>query len=182
MADKSIDLLRPDQLSLIEKRRTFFIRIATIFLIVFYFLVVVALFSFGLVVLRESQVVADKIELEKTRLSELQAVESLQLLLKQRLSSLAEVVEADGLEPKYWLNYLDSLVPEGVAIEDSTWNANGEVELSGIAGNAIVLADFLDALREETDKKKIARSTLVSATRQTEGVYDFSLEILVREE
>ena len=182
MADKSIDLLRPDELSFVEKRRTFFIRTGTIFLIVFYCLAVVALFSFGLVVVRESRVVADKIDLEEERLGNLQEVESLQLLLKQRLSSLVKVIEVEGLEPKDWLNYLDSLVPEGVAIESSAWNADGEVELSGIAGNAVVLADFLDTLRQVADEEKIARSTLVTATRQTEGVYNFSLEILVQEE
>jgi len=182
MANKSIDLLRPDQLSFVEKKRTFYIRIGTIFLIVFYCLMVVALFSFGLVVVRESRIAADKIELEKIRLSDLQEVESRQLLLKQRLSSLVEVVEIDGLEPKYWLNYLDNLVPEGVAIESSGWSAEGEVELSGIAANAVVLANFLDALKQKTDEEKIAKSTLVSATRQVEGVYSFSLEVLVQEE
>lgn len=182
MADKSIDLLQPDELSSVEKKRAFFIKIGTIFLIVFYCLAVVALFSFGLVVVRESRVVADKIELEKARLSDLQEGEALQLLLKQRLSSLVKVVEVDGLEPKYWLNYLDNLVPEGVAIESSDWNADGEVELSGIASNAVILADFLGTLKQATDEEKIARTTLVSATRQTEGVYSFSLEILVQEE
>lgn len=186
MADKSIDLLQPDELSSVEKRRVFYIRIGTIFLIVFYCLVAVAIFAFGLVVLRESQVVADKIELEKTRLSDLYEVESLQLLLKQRLSSLAKVVETDGAKPKYWLNYLDSLAPEGIAIEGTEWKSNGAgelaVELSGIAGNAVVLADFLNTLKQETDKEKIVSSTLVSATRQIEGVYDFNLEILVQKE
>lgn len=180
MVDKSIDLLQPDELSSVEKRRVFYIRIGTIFLIVFYCLVVVAIFAFGLVVLRESQIVADKIELEKTRLGNLHEVESLQLFFKQRLSSLAEVVETDGAKPKYWLNYLDSLTPEGIAIEGTEWKDDGKVELSGIAGNAVVLADFLNTLKQETDKEKIVSSTLVSATRQIEGVYDFSLEILVQ--
>lgn len=180
MVDKTIDLLQPDELSSLEKRRVFFVRIGTIFLIVFYCLVVVAVFSFGLVTLRESQVVADKIALEKAKLSALQEVESLQLLLKQRLSSLVKVVEVDGLEPKYWLNYLDGLVPEGIAIENSAWSADGKVELSGIAGNAVIMADFLERLKQATDEEKIASSTLVMATRKTEGVYSFSLEILVQ--
>lgn len=182
MVDKSIDLLQPDKLLPIEKRRTFLIRVGAIIIIVFYCLLVVALFSFGLVVVRESQVVANKIESEKAKLSELQEVESLQLLLKQRLSSLAKVVEAGGLEPKYWLNYLDNLVPEEIAIENSDWSTEGKVELSGIASNAVVLADFLDTLKQKTDEEKIAKSTLVSATRQIEGVYSFTLEILIKEE
>ncbi len=182
MADRSIDLLQPDQLSFVEKQRTFYVKIGTIFLIVFYCLVVVALFAFGLVVLRESRLVANKIELEKVRLNELQEVESLQLMLKQRLSSLTKVVEVDGIEVKHWLDYLDNLVPEGVAIENSEWNAGGKVELSGLAANAVVLADFLDTLKQKTDEEEIAKSTLISATRQTEGIYDFTLEILVQEE
>jgi len=154
----------------------------TVFLIAFYCLVVVALFAFGVVVLRESRLVTNKIELEKARLNDLQEVESLQLMLKQRLSSLAKVIEIDGVEVKHWLNYLDNLVPEGVAIENSEWDAGGKVELSGIAANAVVLADFLEALKQKADEEEIARSTLVSATRQTEGVYSFILEISVQQE
>lgn len=182
MADKSIDLLRPDQLSFVEKRKIFYVKIGTIFLIVFYCLVAVVLFAFGLVILRESRLVTNKVELEKTRLDDLQEVESLQLMFKQRLSSLAKVVEVDGLEPKHWLNYLDNLVLEGVAIKNSEWSAEGMVELSGIAANAVTLADFLNTLKQATDEEKIARITLVSATRQIEGVYKFTLEILVQEE
>jgi len=182
MAVQSINLLQPDELSSAEKKGAFFLKIGTIFLIVAYCLVVVAIFSFGLVVNRESQAIADKVEFEKTRLSDLQEVESLQFLLKDRLVSLAEVIELDGLKPKYWLNYLDSLAPEGVGYDSVAWEADGTVKISGIAGNAIVLADFLEKLKQATDNKKIASSILVSATRQTEGVYDFNLEILIKEQ
>lgn len=181
MERKSIDLLKPEEISLAEKKRTFFLKAGAIFLIVLYCLVVVGIFSFGLVVSREAQEVADKVKFKQERLNELQQIESLQFLLKQRLSSLAKVVAVDGIKPKYWLNYLDSLVPEGVALESVQWNSSGEVTLAGIAGNALGLADFLDNLKKATDEEKIASSTLVSATRQTEGVYSFNLEILVKE-
>lgn len=182
MKDKTIDLLQPDELASVKERKTILFRLGTIFLVVFYCLIVIILFAFGLVAMRESQVVAKKIVLEEDKLNSLQEVESLQLFLKQRLSSLVGIVETKDLKPKYWLSYLDSLVPEGVVLEKTNWEVAGEVRLSGIAANAVILADFLDRLKEETDAKKIASSTLISATRQTAGLYAFSLEILVQQE
>lgn len=181
MAGKSIDLLKPEEISLAEKKRVLFLKMGTIFLVIFYCLIVVSIFSFGLVIQRESKIIADKIELEKTRLSELEQTEMLQFLLKQRLSSLATIVETERREPKYWFSYLESLVPGGLALEEIQWNSEGKMDLSGTASDALVLSNFLDNLKQATDNQKIASSTLVSATRQIEGVYSFSLEIQTEE-
>jgi len=181
MASKSIDLLQPEELLPVKVKRSFFIKIGTIFLLVLYCLLVVAIFSFWLVVNRESQTIAQKIKIEEAKIVGLHQVESLQLLLKQRLSALTEVVEVDGLEPKYWLGYLDELVPEEVALEEINWDAKGTIGASGISSNAVVLANFLEKLKGETDKGKVASSTLISATRKEEGAYSFGLEIIVKE-
>jgi Tfp pilus assembly protein PilN len=182
MTEKSIDLLRPDEIVPPEGKKTAFSRTITIFLLVFYSLALLAIFSFGLVVNRESQVVAKKIDIEKAKLDELREVEMLQMLLKQRLSSLIKVIETDRLDPKEWLDYLDSLVPEGVALESVKWELEGQVNLSGKAGNALALSSYLDNVKNATDEQKIAQGILASASRDPEGSYSFNLEILIREQ
>lgn len=179
MFGKSINLLQPFEVSLAEKKRIFLLKIATIFLVVFYCLVVVAIFSFSLVTQGETKVMSDKIKLEQTKLSELQEIESLQLVLKQRLVSLSKII--DSLDIKSWLSYLEGLVPEGLSLEEIQWKSNGEVKLSGLAGNAIALSDFINKLKQAVDEKKIASSTLISATRQKEGTYNFSFEISIKD-
>jgi len=72
-------------------------------------------------------------------------------------------------------------VPEEVALEEINWDAKGTIGASGISSNAVVLANFLEKLKGETDKGKVASSTLISATRKEEGVYSFGLEIIVKE-
>lgn len=180
MTNQSINLLQPEGVSPVEKKRAFYLKVGTIFLIVFYCLIITATLSYGLVIRRESRIVADKIRLEKQKLADLQEVESFQFLLKQRLSSLEKVVNLNKLEPKYWLSYLESLVPEGVSLGNTQWNSNGQIKLSGKAENALIFSAFLDNLKEAADKQKIVKSVLDSASRQRGGTYLFSLMILVK--
>jgi len=181
MANKSIDLLKPEEQSSAKRKRAFFLKTGTIFLIVFYCLLVVAIFSFGLVTQRESKIISDKTKQEQTRLGQLEDIETLQFLLKQRLSSLSKAVKTERITPRDGLNLLESLVPEGLALEDIQWEKEGQVNLSGTASNALALSDFLESLKQATDKQKITSSVLVSATRQKEGTYNFSLEVLIKE-
>lgn len=182
MANRSVDLLQPEEISPVEKRRALALKTGTIFLVVFYCLFIVAVFAFWLVTQQEAKIVTERLETKQAKLTELREVEVLQLLLKQRLSSLFKVVEVGKPSLKSQLNYLESLVPEGVTQENIQWNSDESVKTSGIAGNALVLSDYLERLKEAADKKKVAKSTLLSATRQEEGVYSFSLEILLEEQ
>ncbi len=182
MKSRSINLFQAEEISPAEKKKTFALRIGTIFLIVSYLLIVIAVFSYWLVTEREAKLLTGKIRTEKTKITELQEIESLQALLKQRLSSLSKIVEIDKLNIKDKLNYLEDLLPEGVIFEQVHWSAGGKVSLSGLAANALVLSDYLDTLKEETDKKKIAKSTLLSAARDEGGLYKFNLEILLKPE
>jgi Tfp pilus assembly protein PilN len=179
MTNKSINLLKPDEFASAEKKRIFFLKIGTIFFIVFYCLFVVAIFSFWLVTRREFQVVSQNIETQKTKLANLQEIESLQFFLKQRLSSLAEIIDEEKKPPEDWLVYLDELVPEGTSLQDIQWTPDGKILLEGMASNALAISSYLDNLKKATDEGKIVSSTLLTANRQEEGVYVFNLEILV---
>ncbi len=180
MAQKSIDLLQPDKISLVEEKRSFYLKLGTIFLVIIYCLVVVVIFSFGLLVRWEYQIVTKGVEQTIIKLNDLREVESLQMLLKQRLSYSMEIVTRERLDPKYWLKYIDSLVPEGVALEEVQWSYGGLVNLSGMAGNALYLSDFLNNIKEAADEEKFSQGTLVSATRHPEGTYTFNLEVLIK--
>lgn len=181
MVNKSVNLLQPEEASAVEKKRLLLIKTGTIGLIVVYCLFLAAVFSFWLVTQQEAKAVTKKIKAKETRLVVLQEIEALQLLLKQRLSSLSEVVEVEKKSLKYQFGYLESLVPNGVELKEIQWDSDGGVRISGIASNALTISDYLDHLKEAADKRKIARSTLISATRQQEGVYSFNLEILLKE-
>jgi hypothetical protein len=181
MVNQDINLLQAEEISSQEKKRNHLLKLGTIFLIIFYCLAVLAIFSFGLVVQKEHQVVSDKIKSQKIQLASLEDVESTQFLLKQRLSSLAKIVKMDRPLAAEWLNYFDNFASDGLSLEEVSWSPTGQVTLAGMAGNALYLTDFLDHLKKETASGKLAQSILISATRHPEGTYDFSLEVAVRE-
>lgn len=179
MTNKSINLLKPDEFASVEKKRIFFLKIGTIFSIVFYCLFVVAVFSFWLVTRREFQVVNQNIKTQKEKLVKLQEIETLQVFLKQRLSSLDELIDEEKKPPEDWLVYLDELIPEGIALQDVQWSPDGKINLEGVASNALTISNYLDNLKKATDEGRIVSSILLAANRQEEGAYIFNLEILV---
>jgi len=155
-------------------------KIATFLLLTLYCLVVGGIFSSWLVLRRQSEVTTSKIKFQEQRINELKPVESLHAFLKQRLSTLSPLLTKETVDYKETLTRLEFLVPEGVALTKLELNQEGGLSFIGTAPNAVVLADFLERLISSEGDEFAQNAKLISAGRQEDGSYSFSLDLDVR--
>lgn len=174
---QEIDFVRAEREARLAKAKTQRpVKAGGIVFLIFYCLVVGVTFSFWLVLNRSSGQIKKEINLKKQRISDLRKTELLQVLLKQRLSSLAKVVFKK--EPTYSqiLLYFEEISPEGLFLDNFKLTDKGEVNVSGTASNVIVLSDFLkDLVNEQLAEAYFSEITLSSLSRSEDGDYKFSL-------
>lgn len=174
---KEINLLKIRQ-ELLEKRVKLAgkVKMATFLLAVFYCLAVGGVFSFWLILKRQSDQVATKIELQKKKIGELAEVETRQTFLKQRLSALTPLLAKEAIDYQAVLTQFEASVPEGVAFERIELNQEGKLDFEGTAVHVVALADFLEKLlASEAESIKLS-----SISREANGSYSFSFSLNVK--
>lgn len=173
---QGINLLKPEKTKderLVNLAHS--LTVGSIVLLIFYCLFVAALFSFSIYLGQANEKIAQEIETKKHQITELKKVESLQLILKQRLSSLTELITKKEVSYPQLLNQLDETLEAGITIKEISLTDAGVMTISGTASQATVLARFLDKLTG----KKIIFSTVVltSISRQKDGSYLFNIDL-----
>lgn len=173
---QGINLLKPEKakdIRLIELGHS--LKIGSIVILLFYCLVVLTIFSFSIYLGQANEKIAQEIETKKHQITELKKVESLQLTLKQRLSSLTELITKKEVSYPQLLNQLDETLEAGITIKEISLTDAGVMTIGGTASQATVLARFLDKLTGE----KIIFSTVVltSISRQKDGSYLFNIDL-----
>lgn len=157
-------------------------KVGSLVLLIFYLFVSLAVFSFWLYFGQESQRVNREMTLKKEEIASLKKIESLQILLKQRLSSLKAISEETSFDYKGLLVYLAQLSSAEVVFKNVAVSQKGEIVLSGEAVNGRVLADFLDQISGEKGRDLFARVILSSISRQKGGNYSFDLNFYLKNE
>lgn len=175
---KEINLLKIRQ-ELLEKRvrlarKT---KTATLILAVFYCLVMSGVFSFWLILKRQSGQIVTKSELQKKKIRELAEVESQQTFLKQRLSAVSPLLAKEAMNYQKVLSQLEGLTPAGVNFTMFELNREGKIDFEGKAANVVVLADFLERLLGEETMEKVQLSSI---SREQDGSYSFKLLLDVK--
>lgn len=154
-----------------QKRISTKIRTWGAIILIGYILYVLGIFIFGTIIAFQRNEVKAKSTKIEGQIKSAQKKESLELTLKGR------IVEAGGII-KGWTNYsqiirkIQSLFPSGVTYQSLDFS-KGLISLSGEAGNVLVLGDFIDTLKKETDFSQVS---LTSLSRTKTGGYSFSLE------
>jgi len=173
--EKGIDFLkayekpgRPKELSRIFKVGMFVI-------VIFYCLLSAAVLSFWVSLRKEHQEVNRQIEVKKTQISQLRKKESLQILLKQRLSSLAKIWTLKKRDFPRFLSFFLQISSEGVDFSEIKISSEGTVTARGTAVNALVLGKFLEKITSSEMASVFSKITLTSVTRQKDGSYNFDL-------
>lgn len=160
-------------------RQTQFLRLAktgSVVLLVFYCLVAGGVFSFWFSTQRLSREVEEEIMIKKEQIADLKRIESLQVLLKQRLSALEVLSSEKSPDYKALLVYFDRFPPGEVTINEILLSAGGQISFSGQAVNSLTLANFLDSLSWEKNDL-FSQVILSSVGRQKDGSYLFSLNL-----
>lgn len=165
-----------------ESQSVRLVKAGSVVLLILYFLVSLGVFSFWLYVRKEFQRVNQEMTVKRQRIADLEKIESLQVLLKQRLSSLKAFSVEKPLDYKGLLVYFTQLSSAEIAFKDIAISRNGEVVLSGEATNGHILADFLDQISGEKGKNLFTRIVLSSVSRQEDGSYSFNLNFYFKDE
>lgn len=150
-------------------------------LVIIYLLVAGFVFSFLVYGRGEYNRVSRQITAQKQQLTKLTKIESLQLVLKQELSVLSQFLAKKRPNHSQLLSYFEKVSPIGITIKQIEIGEKGETKLDGMAENALVLGEFLDNLKSATVKSPFLNVALSSASRQSTGVYQFSVSALINE-
>ena len=148
-------------------------KIASFIVLITYFLIVGAVFSYWAFLNNQIEKTSSQITLKKDKIEDLKEIESLQVLLKQRLSSLNKFFKNDK-RPDFvsFLSYFED-IPQGVKIKSFMAVNTGELTVSGESSNVVVLGEFLDKFKEDGTNSLFSNVTLSTLDRQENGSYMF---------
>lgn len=172
---QEIDFLKGQKVGGVFKTKLFHsLKVGSFVLILAYCLVAAAVFSYWLFVSRQTTKVANEIVVKKTEIARLKEAESLQVALKQRLSSLDKFfLVKKGPSFDRLLAFVGQTSGE-IKIKDLKITEN-KMNFSGIAPNMAALEKFLQDLKSETSSALFSQITLSSVDRQEDGSYLFNL-------
>lgn len=126
---------------------------------------------------KQEQGINEQLESKKAAIADFKKIESLDLLLKQRLSFLSK----NFLEKRPpWLKlftFFDSNLVGGITFKEIKITETGKTVISGAAGDALSLGRFLENITPNNQNLLFSKVTLSSVTRQKDGSYLFNLDL-----
>jgi len=178
--NKEIDFLKGQRGTTFSKTKlAHTLKVGSIMVLLAYLLVVAAVFSYWFFLERQGVDINREIAAKKTKIESLKEVESLQVVLKQRLSTLDKFFLAQkGTTVDDLLAYIGQ-VSSQIEIKELKINEN-KVNLSGSATNILTLENFLQELKNENSSVLFSQVILSSLDRQEDGSYFFNLVLEVK--
>lgn len=177
---RGIDFLKAyKEPSLKEVKLLRFLKVGIFLFLICYCLLVGAAFSYWVYLRGENTRLGEQISLKKQRIGELRKIESLQIILKQRLSLLNKLFSKSKPNYSQLLTYLQQVSPEGIIFKEIRINEDGEVNISAKAPSALVLSRFLENLSSPSPSETsyFSEMTLLAGSRQKDGSYNFSFSL-----
>ncbi len=152
-------------------------KVASFITLIAYFLIVGTVFSYWFFLNNQVENISSQITLKKNKIEDLKDIELLQVLLKQRLSSLNNFFKNDR-NPDFvsLISYFEN-VPQGVKIKGFIAANTGELTVSGESSNVVVLGEFLDKFKKDETNSLFSNVTLSILDRQTGGSYMFVISL-----
>lgn len=172
---RGINLLQKEQEDIQLLDLAHKLKVGSIVFLIFYCLVVLAVFSFSIYLQQATKATTQSIETKKQKINSLKKVESLQLIFKQRLSSLSGIMNDKKVSSLRLLEAAQQPSEPGVTIGKMSIPESELLIIGGTALNAPALGRFLDKL---TSEKSIFTTIVVSsAARQKNGSYLFNINL-----
>lgn len=151
-----------------------------LFFLIIYLLLVFTVFFLFLYYSQEDKRISSSIEEKKNRIKQLEKRESLQILIKQRISFINKIINSRKGDFVNKISYLVSLEERNnVIFNKIEIKENGEILLNGTAPDALIFKNFLKNLETDSYFDQINVGNL---KRGKEGSYDFSLSLIKNEE
>lgn len=173
---QGINFLKPKQATdLLFSYQAARLKVGSIILLIVYCLVTAATTAFSINLGQNQKRIASEIQVKKSRVEEMKKIESLQTILKQRLTSLVEFKKTDTLSYSKIIKAILEMTLSGVMINSATISEEGLVVLEGNAFSSSILKNFLDRLIAEDSM--FSTVTLSSLVRQESGNYIFTVDL-----
>lgn len=157
------------------------VRVVMIVALALYCLSLAGVFSYWLILKRQASTLSEKIENQRQKISRYQKVETLHVLVKQRLAALTPVLSSKTPGYHQILDELESIAPEGVVFTNFDFTTEGGFKCSAEAPNAVILAIFLERFLDLKNSVLPDNIDLSSVTRSKDGEYSFALTFNAKE-
>ena len=178
---QEIDFLKGQRIGGVLKTNFFHsLKVGTLVLILAYCLVSVAVFSYWLFLSNQMTKVNNEIAVKKTKITALKEVESLQVVLKQRLSSLDKFFSTKkGANNFNNLLAFISQTSSGITIKELKI-VEEKMNFTALAPNMTMLEKFLQDLKSDEASSLFSRIILSSIDRQEDSSYLFSVLLEIK--
>jgi len=164
-----------------EKRLKFLrmVKTLSILLLLVYCLVVAAFFSYSFYLTTSAKKTSREITLKKSKIEDLKEIETLQVVLKQRLSNLLkffdEQKKADFI---VLLDYFNNRT-QNITIRELSLSPDGEVKFSGEASDIVALGQLLENLTSQ-ESEDFFSSVVLSSLDKKENDVTYLFTILLQ--
>lgn len=174
----AINLL-PIEFTQAEVKRTKFIKIQTIGVLVILVMVFLSSLSVALRILQSQSIKSVQIQVSATeqKISDLKDRQVSLLLIKNRLAIINQYL-GNSSKQVAMLILLDKLLPAGISINSTTIGKDGEISILALIPDSQTMDNMIDNLTDKTQNEgQISQVSLDSISRGKDGVYRVSLKI-----
>ena len=174
---QEIDFLKGER-SEREKRLKFLrsIKVGSIVVLMAFVLLVGVIFSYWFYINSQNQKIVKDNNIKRTKIESLKELESLQTVLKQRLSTLGKFFKEDKRPQFVKTLTFFSQIPPGVSLKElSLAKGDSKVNISGDATDISNLTAFLEKLESPESQSIFSEVTVSSLDKKEKGGYSFSL-------
>ncbi len=149
-------------------------QVGSTILLVGYFFILSSIFSYFLLLKQKAASVQAQINETEQQVRLLQGRESKQLLLKEKLKELTEILKS-GQDSTAALREVQGLALEGIAFTSLSYLGN-ELRLEGEAVNALVFDELVKSLANVTENR-FSQVLFESINKMEDGDYQFQILI-----
>lgn len=178
MAKISINLL-PPEITASEIRKTRFLQVQFIGIIVILTMIFLTSLTIALRILQSHNIslIQAKVALAEQQVSDLKGTQVSLYLLKDRLASIDQFFGVSSKQTSMY-QLLDKLIPQGVMVNSVTIDNNGGAVMSLLAPNSASLDSIVSNLTsKDTNEGRITQVSIDSLTRGQDGYYRISFKI-----
>lgn len=154
-----------------EKRLKFLrlVKTFSLLLLLAYCLIVTAFFSYGFYLTTASKQIVRETALKKNKIEALKEVETLQIVLKQRLSNLLKFFDSQkNSDSPALLDYF-SRITLGVSVKELSLSPDGKIKFSGETAEMTTLGQVLENLTGEESGQFFSSVVLSSLDKKEDG-------------
>lgn len=179
---KEIDFLKAKRKDFYKAQKLIrLLNVGSLVGLIFYCLVVAATIYLLFQLKSENQELQNQIKIKKDEVGRFKEVESLQYVLKQRLTPLTKIITPNRKSPSSWLSFFQGSLDTGVVFKKLDMTDKGEISFGGQAPDAIALGRFLDYFNTDEAKNIFTKTLVNSLSKQKDGSYLFNLSFVVNE-